>query len=224
MGKMQAEIDKLNQAIDSLRKLMKKLGEQLAQGGKGGPVVIAGDSVSREEFDKLVARVDALEELLNKQLAKLRDDLDSKASLHDLANLQANLMDKLNELMANLENMFADKEGTRKKLAQLEKALKQLHELMKNLQTTQSQPTEDDAMFTKKYVGPVDCASCEKGIVNLCGLRADNVNWNRLPFREPTERIARYGQGFSKFLAATGVVVDGNHHAQMRQSSASRHP
>jgi|LauGreDrversion4_2_1035121.scaffolds.fasta_scaffold109717_2 hypothetical protein len=46
-------------------------------------------------------------------------------------------------------------------------------------------------MFTKKYVGPVDCASCEKGIVNLNGLRAENVNWNRLPFREPTERIAR---------------------------------
>ena len=32
-------------------------------------------------------------------------------------------MDKLNELMANLENMFADKETTRKKLAQLEKAV-----------------------------------------------------------------------------------------------------
>jgi hypothetical protein len=31
--------------------------------------------------------------------------------------MQANLMDKLNELMANLESMFADKEGTRKKLA-----------------------------------------------------------------------------------------------------------
>ena len=46
-------------------------------------------------------------------------------------------------------------------------------------------------MFTKKYVGPVDCASCEKGIINLNGLRADNVNWNKLPFREPTERIAR---------------------------------
>lgn len=66
-------------------------------------------------------------------------------------------------------------------------------------------------MFTKKYVGPVDCASCEKGIVNLCGMRAENVNWNRLPFREPTERIARYGQGFSKFLAATGVVPSDPH-------------
>jgi len=68
-------------------------------------------------------------------------------------------------------------------------------------------------MFTKKYVGPVDCASCEKGIVNLNGLRAENIAWNRLPFREPNERIARvsslylifvkYGQGFSRYLAAT---------------------
>ena len=33
------------------------------------------------------------------------------------------LMDRLNELMANFENMFADKESTRKKLAQLEKAV-----------------------------------------------------------------------------------------------------
>lgn len=31
---------------------------------------------------------------------------------------------------------------------------------------------QDDAMLTKKYVGPVDCASCEKGIVNLNGLRS----------------------------------------------------
>ena len=47
----------------------------------------------------------------------MRDELDQKAALNDLASLQANLMDKLNELMANLENMFADKEGTRKKFA-----------------------------------------------------------------------------------------------------------
>ena len=49
----------------------------------------------------------------------------------------------------------------------------------------------DDAMFTKKSVGPMDCASCDKGIVNLYGMRADHLSWNRLPFREPNERIAK---------------------------------
>ena len=52
-------------------------------------------------------------------------------------------------------------------------------------------PQEDDAMFTKKYVGPVNCASCEKGIVNLAGQPVDYYAWKRLPFREPSERIAR---------------------------------
>jgi hypothetical protein len=51
-------------------------------------------------------------------------------------------------------------------------------------------------MFTKKYIGPIDCASCEKGIVNLNAIRAENINWNRLPFREPTERIARVSNLF----------------------------
>jgi hypothetical protein len=46
-------------------------------------------------------------------------------------------------------------------------------------------------MFTKKYVGPVDCASCDKGIVNLYGKQAEKIHWNKLPFREPGERIAK---------------------------------
>jgi hypothetical protein len=50
---------------------------------------------------------------------------------------------------------------------------------------------EDDAMLTKKYVGPVNCASCEKGIINLQGMPAEYLAWKRLPFREPQERIAR---------------------------------
>jgi len=88
-----------------------------------------------------------------------------------------------------------DDSGLKKKLTQLEKMMKRLYELMAELQSKQGE--EDDAMFTKKYIGPVNCASCDKGIVNLEGKMADKVHWNRLPFREPGERIARYGKGFS---------------------------
>jgi hypothetical protein len=38
-------------------------------------------------------------------------------------------MDRLNELMSNFENMFADKEATRKKIVQLEKAVS-VHDLL----------------------------------------------------------------------------------------------
>ena len=59
------------------------------------------------------------------------------------------------------------------------------------LQNGNKRPEEDDAMFTRKPLGPVQCASCEKGIVNLLGTQADYLAWKRLPFREPSERIAR---------------------------------
>lgn len=50
---------------------------------------------------------------------------------------------------------------------------------------------EEDAMFTKKPLGTVNCASCERNITNLSGMMADYYPWKKLPFREPTERIAK---------------------------------
>lgn len=94
--------------------------------------------------------------------------------------------------------MFPDKEALKKKLTNIEKNVKNLYDMIIGLQS--KQPDEESAMFSKKYVGPANCASCEKNIVNLLGSPVDYHVWKRLPFREPSERIARYGQGFSKIL------------------------
>jgi hypothetical protein len=59
----------------------------------------------------------------------------------------------------------------------------------------------EDAMFSRKPLGGFSCASCEKGLTNLYGKRVDFITWGKLPFRDPSERIARVGQGFSKMLA-----------------------
>lgn len=56
-------------------------------------------------------------------------------------------------------------------------------------------------MFTKKPLGGMSCASCEKNIINLYGNKADYLPWSRFPFRDPSERIAKVGQGFSKMLS-----------------------
>jgi len=37
-------------------------------------------------------------------------------------------------------------------------------------------------------------------LTNLQGLAADYKIWKKLPYRDPNERIARYGPGFSKIL------------------------
>lgn len=76
--------------------------------------------------------------------------------------------------------------------------MQKLLTMINELKVTKS--FEDDAMFTKKYVGPVDCASCERGLVNLQGKQAEKVHWNKLPFREPGERIARVRNKFDNFI------------------------
>ena len=50
---------------------------------------------------------------------------------------------------------------------------------------------EDDAMFTKKPLGGMSCASCEKDIINLQGRKVNFLPWNKFPFKDPSERIAR---------------------------------
>ena len=69
----------------------------------------------------------------------------------------------------------------------------------------------------------------------MYGQKADYHVWNKLPFREPTERIARYGQGFSKILShmrpndllaggSTGSPgrngLGGSHHQSVDDSNA----
>ena len=60
-----------------------------------------------------------------------------------------------------------------------------------SLRGTGSNGNEEDAMFTKKPLGGVSCASCERGITNMSGLVVDYTPWKKLPFREPGERIAK---------------------------------
>jgi hypothetical protein len=59
---------------------------------------------------------------------------------------------------------------------------------------------EEDAMFSKRPLGGFSCASCDKDLVNLNGRLADYLPWSKLPFRDPNERLAKVGQGFSRML------------------------
>lgn len=104
-------------------------------------------------------------------------------------------MTRLNDIVAALTTKFADKAETKKALKLLERQVKNLYDLyMSKGQGDQN----DDGMFIKKGYS---CASCEKDLVNLYGKKVDFMPWSKLPFRDPSERIARVGQGFSKMLS-----------------------
>lgn len=57
-------------------------------------------------------------------------------------------------------------------------------------------------MLSKKPLVGVTCASCEKKLVNMTGLPVDYNPWGKFPFRDPQDRLARVGQGFSKMLGS----------------------
>jgi hypothetical protein len=107
------------------------------------------------------------------------------------------LLERLNEIVKALSKQFADKNDTRKALKLLEKNLKNMYDLFVN----KGAENEEDAMFTSKPLGGNSCASCTKNVVNLYGRRSDYLPWGKMPFRDPSERIARVGQGFSKMLS-----------------------
>ena len=77
-------------------------------------------------------------------------------------------MDKINEVVEALQKQFADKAETKKALKLLDRNLKNLYDLvMQKLQGKTD--NEDDAMFTKKPLQGLSCASCEKDVTNLHG-------------------------------------------------------
>ena len=84
---------------------------------------------------------------------------------------------------------------------------------------------EDDAMFSKKPLGGLSCASCEKDLINMHGKRVEFMPWNKLPFRDPSERIARVGQGFSKMLSMINpATLSGYQQSNSAMNAAAEQP
>ena len=129
-------------------------------------------------------------------MKEMQDGLNQKA---DYDKLEKAIQDRMNDIVNALTKSFADKDWTKKKIKSLEK---QLHNLYNIFMARQGGgDNEEDAMFSKKPLKGLSCASCEKGLVDMYGKRVDFMPWSKLPFRDPAERIARVGQGFSKMLS-----------------------
>ena len=122
----------------------------------------------------------------------MQDGLNRKADYEALNNLERTMLDKLSELVKAFTKQFADKNDTKKALKLMERQLKNLYDLvMSKSGATHTHENEDDAMFTKKPLGGMSCASCEKDIINLQGKKVNFHPWSKFPFRDPSERIAR---------------------------------
>lgn len=126
---------------------------------------------------------------------ELKNLLDSKASLSDLKALEERLQEKVIAVCEAMGNKFADRADTKKALKYLEGFIREFMEI------GAKRPTGEDAMFAKKPLGGWSCASCETNLDKLKGIAAAYYSWNKMPYRDPNDRIARAGPGFSRMLA-----------------------
>jgi len=141
--------------------------------------------------------LDKLRSELLQMIKDLQNQINRKADTDALSVLENQLIERMDAIVNALTKKLADKNDTKKALKLLEKQIKALYDM---LLAKGSHGEAEDAMFTKKPLGGFSCASCEKGLVNLQGQIAEYYPWNKMPARDPSERIAKVGQGFSKML------------------------
>ena len=60
---------------------------------------------------------------------------------------------------------------------------------------------DDGTVLAKKPYKGWSCASCDKEIPHLHTKQSEYFPWSKMPLRDPTDRIQRAGQGFSRMLA-----------------------
>jgi DNA repair exonuclease SbcCD ATPase subunit len=137
-----------------------------------------------KQIKDLFAKIKELEDLINK-----------KVSIEDLKALEDLFKQKLKELAEEFMRKFAEKLETKRALKFLEKQIRET-------ETFRSIPEGDDAMLARKPLGGWSCASCQKELEKLMGRAAPYQPWNRMPYRDPADRIARAGPGFSRMLAS----------------------
>ena len=154
----------------------------------------------REALDKLQREHDDLRKEYTKNKIRTDGEIDNLYQTKaDKADLEA-LENRMNDLFDQIMAMMPNKEELRKKFDAINKRIRALEHLLKNMNTSDGMANEEDAMLTKKKLGPMNCASCDKGLINISGLQQNPYAWKRMPQRIEPDRIANYGPGYSWFL------------------------
>ena len=152
-----------------------------------------------EKFEHHITDYEQFKKEVIAMLKELQDQMNNKVDYDRLKELEDRILNHLEERLRQLVKQLADKSETKKNLKMLEKQLKNLLDVFMQ---KQNNPDEENAMFSKKPLGGFSCASCEKNLINLQNKPPEYFNWNRFPMRDPAERIAKLGQGFSRMLSS----------------------
>jgi hypothetical protein len=202
--KVEISVNSLRQLVEDLRAYLNKSLEGLKNQPSDTPAISEHDDFDSHDTQ---TKLEKLRKQVNDNYSYLISLIEKKAEKGDLENIERKLNSRLDDLIRNFIDRFADKKDTLKRLLAIEKQVKTLYEMLMTQESHRA--NEDDAMFTKKPLGGVSCASCEKNITNLQGQMAEFQPWKRLPFKEPGERISRVSSSiFDYFLVWARILED----------------
>ncbi|CDW89284.1 UNKNOWN [Stylonychia lemnae] len=196
----------LTQSIEEIAMQKRQIEENMSTSVGGG----GGGAGNRELTDKVQRCYHQLEELKKSYFKKMKD-VDSQLS-QKATKEQLSATENILELtFGQLGDKFAAKNQTSESLFKLKSQMKSIFELLLSsgvINLNEEDQNEDHAMFSKKQLNPLTCASCEGKIKNLSQKPGGYTQWNRMPFRDPMDRLPRAGQGFSKILQSIKTPRD----------------
>jgi hypothetical protein len=67
--------------------------------------------------------------------------------------------------------LFSLKDDVNKRFSSITKKIREILEII------DKNATNDDGMLTKRNLGPISCAGCDKDLINLQGMPADYHAW-----------------------------------------------
>ena len=157
------------------------------------------------EFKKIWDEIKNIKDLIN----KMSTLLNTKANLSDLEDLKNLILAKLEELALACNKKFADRNETANNLKYLEDQIKKLFELLSSSKKDTFNEA-DNWLLAKKPISGYSCAACESVIGNLRDDPNKFIPWNKLPLRDPGDKLYRMGSGFSKMLQMLNFDNYGN--------------
>ena len=117
------------------------------------------------------------------------------------------MLGKLDEFAIACNKKFADKNETTNNFKYLEDQIKKILDMLSKKDTINE---ADNWLLAKKPISGYSCAACESYIGDLRDDPHKFIPWNKMPLRDPGDKLYRMGNGFSKMLQMLNFDNNGN--------------
>ncbi len=176
--------------------------ESLLANFKGGEDSKIGEGV----IERLMKMLEALDNKLNdfqeitkRKIAEIEERLKDFLTHAEFDAFKDIIKVDIQNIIQQVCIKCASKVDLNKWVAFFQRELKKIYELLSGPSIN-----SDDALLSRKPLGGISCASCDKNLINLQGKPADYYVWGKFP---KSDKLPKGGCGFSKIIS---LMKDGS--------------